>query len=219
MKYILSVFLLLITLFVAFHIPSFAKNHKPSTIIIVIDPGHGGVDPGKVSKTGVEEKDINLEIAFYLKEYLSSQDFVVYMTREDDSGLYEESASNKKTSDLNNRIRFMKTHDADCFVSIHQNSYPDETISSAQVFYNGEGTELAEYIQSSLLSVDPQNHRAAKFSSDYFLLKNATIPSVIVECGFLSNPTEASKLTDDSYQKQLAYAICIGICQYFSKNK
>ena len=113
----------------------------------------------------------------------------------------------------------MKQYNADCFISIHQNSYPDASISGAQVFYkNGEieSENLATHIQDALLHVNPENHRICKGSDDYFLLKNATIPSVIVECGFLSNPEEAGKLTDASYQKQLAYYICLGICKYFS---
>lgn len=213
-------FIICFLIFALINIPVFAQKHpidkKP---VIIIDPGHGGIDPGKVSTTGEEEKNINLEIAFYLKSYLQAQSYTVYMTRETDKGLYLESASNKKTSDLNNRIQFMKQYNADCFISIHQNSYPDPSVFGAQVFYkNGEieSERLATHIQDTLFHINPENHRSCKGSNDYFLLKNATIPAVIVECGFLSNSEEAGKLTDASYQKQLAYYICLGICKYFS---
>ena len=187
--------------------------------IIVIDVGHGGLDPGKVSTDGIKEKDINLQIALYLKDYLIAQDYTVYLTRETDCGLYAENVSNKKTSDLNNRIQFFKEKNADCVVSIHQNSYPDSKQHGAQTFYfagSNEGKSFAESIQDSLLKIDDTNTRQAKSSDSYYLLKHSEVPSIIVECGFLSNPEETAKLTDANYQKQIAYAICLGICNYTS---
>lgn len=185
--------------------------------VIVVDVGHGGSDPGKVSADGIREKDVNLEIAQYLKDYLIAQDYIVYLTRETDCGLYDENVSNKKTSDLNNRIQFFKEKNADYVVSIHQNSYPDTTPHGAQTFYfstSETSKAFAESIQDSLLTIDNTNTRTAKSSDSYFLLKHSSMPAVIIECGFLSNPEETAKLTDPNYQKQLAYAISLGICAY-----
>lgn len=192
---------------------SFRKEKK----IIVIDVGHGGTDPGKVSTNGIKEKDINLEIAGYLKDYLIAQDYTVYLTRNTDCGLYNENASNKKSSDLRNRVQFFQEKKAFLVVSIHQNSYSDPLQHGAQTFYNSSGTsakQLAENIQASLLSIDNTNTRTAKSSDSYYILKNSSMPAVIIECGFLSNPEETAKLTDPNYQKKLAYAISLGICEY-----
>lgn len=192
---------------------SSARNNK----VIVIDVGHGGTDPGKVSTGGIKEKDINLQIALYLKDYLIAQDYTVYLTRETDCNLYDDNVKNKKVSDLNNRIRFFKEKNAYCVVSIHQNSYPDTVQHGAQTFYfqgSGEGKVFADTVQESLLKLDDTNTRQIKSSDSYYLLKHSPVPSIIVECGFLSNPEEAARLTDSNYQKQLAYAICLGICRY-----
>jgi N-acetylmuramoyl-L-alanine amidase len=185
--------------------------------VIVIDVGHGGNDPGKVSADGIKETDVNLEIANYLKDYLIAQDYIVYMTRETDCGLHDEHASNKKTSDLKNRIQFFTEKKAALVVSIHQNSYSDTIQHGAQTFYystSDQSKMLAGHIQSSLLELDDTNTRKEKSSDSYYLLKNSSMPAVIVECGFLSNPEETAKLTDANYQKRLAYAISLGICSY-----
>ncbi len=186
--------------------------------IIVIDVGHGGSDPGKVSEDGTEEKDINLEIAGYLRDYLTAQDFTVYMDREEDRDLAVEGASGKKRSDMRNRILFFEEKKADCVISIHQNSFPEASSHGAQVFYYGEsgdGKKLASYIQKELLEFDTTNKRGAKENTGYYILKKSKMPAVIVECGFLSNPEELAKLKDKDYQKKLAYTISKGICKYF----
>ena len=194
-------------------------SSKLSSAVIVIDVGHGGSDPGKVSHDGVKEKDVNLAIAKYLQDYLIAQDYTVFMTRDTDRGLYDENVSNKKRSDLNNRIQFFKEKNADLIVCIHQNSYPDASQHGAQTFYykdSKEGKTLAEHIQRSLLAIDPANKRVEKANDSYYLLKHTTVPAVIVECGFLSNPEETVKLTDDNYQKDIAYAISLGVCTFYS---
>lgn len=215
---ILCLLLCLAAFFSLFHgVHSRVVSSIKNNTVIVIDVGHGGNDPGKVSANGIQEKDINLQIALYLKDYLIAQDYTVFLTRETDRGLYDENVSNKKTSDLNNRIRFFKEKNAACVVSIHQNSYPDTIQHGAQTFYftgSNDGKSLAETIQNSLLKIDDTNTRMAKSSDSYYLLKHSNVPSVIVECGFLSNPEETSRLTDSNYQKQLAYSICLGICNY-----
>lgn len=190
--------------------------HRNKTTI-VIDVGHGGSDPGKVGIQGVKEKDVNLAIAKYLKDYLIAEDYTVYMTRETDQGLYDESVSNKKKSDLSNRIRFLQEKDAACMISIHQNSYSDTIQHGAQTFYyegRKEDELFAKYVQASLLEFDSSNTRQIKPNTSYYILKNAQVPSILIECGFLSNPEETANLTDPNYQKQIAYAIAIGICRY-----
>lgn len=214
---LLSLVLSLIAFLLYNHYGLPAFSNTRSQKVIVIDVGHGGSDPGKVSTNGVEEKDVNLQIALYLKDYLIAQDYTVYLTRETDCGLYDENVSKKKVSDLNNRIQFFKDKNADYVVSIHQNSYPDTVQHGAQTFYftgSTEGKAFAETVQESLLAFDETNTRQIKDSNSYYLLKHSHVPSIIIECGFLSNPDETMKLTDPNYQKELAYAICLGICRY-----
>lgn len=195
-----------------------ASRSNPLTV--VIDAGHGGFDSGKVGVDGTLEKEVNLSIARKLEKLLTAADIHVVMTRTDDSGLCDENASQKKQQDMLHRTAFMNEASPDCIVSIHQNSYPDESIDGAQVFYytgSQQGNTLASLIQKSLIDdVDPSNHRVEKANDSYYLLKNASAPIVIVECGFLSNWEESKKLVDDAYQQKLAWAIHIGILQYLN---
>ncbi len=189
-------------------------------ICVVIDAGHGGSDPGKVGINGVNEKDINLQIAGYLKQYLEANDIEVVMTRESDEGLNDPDASNKKVQDMKRRIELIDETAPTLTVSIHQNSYPEEYVHGAQVFfYTGsrEGQALAQDIQEELVArVDPENKRQVKANDSYYLLKKTGIPIVIVECGFLSNSAEAEKLCTEAYQKRVAWAIHMGILRYLN---
>lgn len=190
--------------------------HRNQTVI-VIDVGHGGSDPGKVGIDGVKEKDVNLAIAGYLRDYLLAQDYTVYMTRDTDCDLSDSSVSNKKRSDLNHRIQFTTDKNASCMISIHQNSYPDTIQHGAQTFYyqgRNEDKTFAQLVQESLLTFDPTNTRQIKSTESYYILKNTSIPSILIECGFLSNPDETAKLTDPNYQKEIAYAIAVGTCRF-----
>ena len=190
------------------------------TFTVVIDAGHGGFDSGKVGIDGTLEKDINLSISKKLEKLLCAADIKVLMTRTEDTELSTDSAQNKKRQDMLNRATFMNEANADCIISIHQNSYPEESIDGAQVFYYTEsdtGHTLAALIQNALIhDVDPSNHRIEKSNDSYYLLKNVSAPIVIVECGFLSNFAESKKLVDDTYQQKLAWAIHIGILQYLN---
>lgn len=187
---------------------------------VVIDAGHGGDDPGKVGINGALEKDINLEIANLVKQFLEADDVRVVMTRQDANGLYDADASNKKVQDMKRRIALIDEAAPRVTVSIHQNSYPEEYVHGAQVFfYTGsvEGQRLAETIQKRLIEgVDPENNRQVKANDSYYLLKKTGTPIVIVECGFLSNQAEADKLTTELYQEKVAWAIHIGILQYLN---
>lgn len=186
--------------------------------LVVIDPGHGADDPGKVGVSGINEKDLNLEIALRLKEYLSEQGIDVVMTREEDVSLAEEGAQSVKVSDLKKRVEIIEAAGADLAISIHQNSYTDSAVSGAQVFYYGDSVQgklLAESLQQSLVNnLDPSNTRAAKSNESYYILKKTSIPTVIVECGFLSNPEEEELLADAEYQEKIVLAICEGIQDY-----
>lgn len=187
---------------------------------VVIDAGHGGIDPGKVGINGAEEKDINLQIALMVKKFLEENDVSVIMTRETEDGLYDADASNKKVQDMKRRIAVIDEIAPTLTVSIHQNSYPEEYVHGAQVFYyngSGEGQKLAEAIQKQLIEqVDPENKRQIKANDSYYLLKKTGIPIVIVECGFLSNSEEAKRLCTPEYQEKVAWAIHMGILQYLN---
>ena len=195
-----------------------SSSQKPYTV--VIDAGHGGFDSGKVGIDGTLEKDINLQIANKLKRTLEAADVKVLMVRTEDVGLYDSNSSNKKRQDMKTRATMMNEAEADCIVSIHQNSYPEEAIDGAQVFYytdSDQGKNLAALIQKELITgVDPSNHRTEKSNSSYYLLKEVLAPIVIVECGFLSNWEESKKLVDDAYQQKLAWAIHLGVLQYLN---
>ncbi len=187
---------------------------------VVIDAGHGGIDPGKIGINGALEKDINLSIALKVKKYLEQQDIAVVLTRKDDMGLYQESTSNKKMEDLNNRIQIIDSANASLAVSIHQNSYTSESAEGIQVFYYEDSTNgkyVAQLMQEQLiLGMKPNKERSAKADSSYYLLKHSSIPMVIVECGFLSNPTEAYLLISETYQEKMAWNISLGILKYLN---
>lgn len=187
---------------------------------VVIDVGHGGIDSGKVSADGILEKDVNLVIAKKLKTLLEQEDVCVTLTRDSDTGLYQESDSNKKVADLQNRCALIEKLNPDCTVSIHQNSFSSPEVKGAQVFYYGqsaEGEALAKLVQESLIRrVDPENHRQAKSNESYYLLKRTVSPTVIVECGFLSNPVEAELLVSEDYQNRLAWAIHMGVMEFLN---
>ncbi len=198
------------------------RQVKEQRDCIVIDVGHGGFDSGKVGVNGELEKDINLQIALKLKETLEKQGISIIMTREDDKGLYDEDASNKKAQDLQRRCDLINEKKPLITISIHQNSYTSPEIKGAQVFYYTNSTEsqkLAEIIQETLIKqADPENHREAKPNDSYYLLKRTSSVIVIVECGFLSNPDEAAKLSDENYQQKIVDAICQGVFTYLEKD-
>ena len=183
---------------------------------IVIDAGHGGFDPGKVAADGTEEKGINLSIASLLAGYLRQGGANVTMTRTDDTAL-----SSSKREDLRLRAGFASDTSADMFVSIHQNSFPQENVHGAQVFYKKDsenGKALAVCIQKRLKEVaDVGNTRMPKADAGYYVLKNSKIPSVIVECGFLSNGAEHDKLLNEEYRQHIAWAVYMGILDYYGE--
>lgn len=187
-------------------------------VIIAIDPGHGGRDPGKVGVNHALEKDINLSVARKLKALLESMDIKVVMTRETDEGLYSMEDTHKKRADLDKRVELISSCKADFAISIHQNSFTEEDVKGAQVFYfagSNEGKQLAEMIQKQIIeTIGDGNHRQAKSNTSYYMLKKTQCPLVIVECGYLSNHSEAELLLKEEYQEKMAEAIQLAILHY-----
>ncbi len=197
-----------------------ANNSENTDIHIVLDAGHGGNDPGKIGVNDCLEKDINLTLALRLQTLLENHSYQVTMTRTTDITLGDESSGSIKRSDLQRRIAIITEAAPDFVISIHQNSYTSESVSGPQVFYyttSESGKILASYLQESLnSSLNPQSPRNIKANSDYYLLKNSPVPTVIIECGFLSNPQEAELLTTSSYQDKVVRAIYNGLEDYIS---
>lgn len=198
-----------------------SESTNDSSFCVVLDAGHGGEDPGKIGVNQEEEKDINLAIVNFIKEDLESTGVKVVLTRESDAGLYVDSSSNKKIEDMNKRCEIMNESQASLAVSIHQNSYHEESVKGPQVFYytaSEKGKQAAELIQKQFDSVigAENNTRQAKANDNYYLLLHTEIPVIICECGFLSNWEEAQKLVQEDYQKQVSAAISDGIREYLS---
>ncbi len=185
--------------------------------VILIDAGHGGFDPGKIGVDGTLEKDINLKIAQKLQSHLEQGGSYVIVTRDIDEAL-----GNTKSKDMKERKDIANNSQADMLISIHQNSYTSESVTGAQVFYydNSEDSKkLAEYVQAELKDfLGQKNNREAKSNSSYYILKKTQMPAIIVECGFLSSPTETQKLIDDEYQEKIAWAIYKGVISYYKEN-
>ncbi|MGN1044236.1 MAG: N-acetylmuramoyl-L-alanine amidase CwlD [Acutalibacteraceae bacterium] len=204
------------------------NTEKNDLATIILDPGHGGEDGGAVGVDGIVEKDINLSISLKLKDFLQAAGYKVIMTRETDTAIYDDDSKTlreKKRSDLYNRAEIIKDNSQEkaVFVSIHQNKFPNSKYFGSQIFYskNHAGSQnLASGIKDSLVGlIQPENTREIKpADKKIFLLHNAQIPAVIVECGFLSNQEEADKLTKPEYQTQLAFSIYCGISNYFTNN-
>ena len=190
--------------------------------VILIDPGHGGIDGGAQSKAGTIEKDINLQIALKLRDNLEEKGYMVYMTRDEDEGLYQKgnTVREKKREDLNRRVEMKKETECDIFISIHQNMFPQSKCYGAQVWYasNDNSYNLATVVQDSIKeSVKDNNKRVAKPAAEAYLILRDKYEgaSILVECGFLSNPDEEAKLKSDEHQNLIVEGISVGIDKYF----
>lgn len=191
-----------------------SEKVKKGEVTVVIDAGHGEEDPGKIGINDALEKDVNLQIAKKIKKLLEKKDIKVVMTREDDTSLAKNGGESKKVQDMKARVELINKTKPDLAVSIHQNSYHEEDIHGAQVFYfthSTDGERAAGIMQKALLAVDPENHRQEKADDGYYLLRRTEVPTIIVECGFLSNREEAEKLVDKEYQEKIAEAVVQGI--------
>ncbi len=188
-----------------------------SSKVIIIDPGHGGFDPGKNGIGGEDEKHINLKIALKLRDYLENSGAIVIMTRTTDDDADGMDGVKHKRKDMSQRKKVAQG--GDLLISIHQNSFTQPSVKGAQTFYNKaseSGKLLADLIQTSIKEyADQGNRRKTKSNNDYYVLKATDIPAVIVECGFLTNPEEEKKLNTDEYQNTIAWSIYVGIVKYF----
>ena len=187
--------------------------------VIVLDAGHGGFDPGKVGVNGALEKDINLSIVKKLQALLEEEGFTVHLTRDKDTLLAPANSSSKKKDDMIARVEMVKELNPFFTISIHQNSFTDPSSSGPQLFYyqdSEESATMAQVIQDVMnTQLSPQKKRAPQANTNYYLLTRTPTPTVIVECGFLSNPAEADLLTQEEYQSRVANSIFIGILSYY----
>jgi len=189
---------------------------------ILIDSGHGGMDGGTSSKNGTVEKDINLIVAKKLKARLQKAGYEVVMTREDDIGLYSTKGTIRERyrEDLKNRCNLKESSDCDLFVSIHLNYFTESKYYGAQVWYSSykDSSRLAGILQKNFqVDLDVNNKRVPKAAKTAYkiLRENDDMPSVIVECGFLSNSDEEQKLKSNEYQEKISNSISKSISEYF----
>ena len=219
-KVIVAIITCLLIITYMMPVNAFAFNNSDK--VILIDPGHGGIDGGAKSKAGTIEKDINLQISLKLRDNLEEKGYKVYMTRDEDEGLYQKgnTIKEKKREDLNRRVQMKKETDCDIFVSIHQNMFPQSKCYGAQVWYasNENSYNLATVVQDSIKeSVKDNNKRVAKPAAEAYLILRDKYEgaSILVECGFLSNPDEESRLKSDEHQNLIVEGISNGIDKYF----
>ena len=217
-RYLLVVFFVCLLVLASVCVPRMVAAHTPRPeYVIVVDAGHGGRDYGCQGLQGTKESEINLAIAKYLKTYLNTLGVKVVMTREDANGLYAADANNFKVSDMEARIKIIENSSPNMVISIHQNSFSDHTQYGAQVFYQDgceTSIEFAGSVQKQLGSI--LGSERVTSPGDYYLLKECGLPSVIVECGYLSNAEEELKLNNIDYQKRVAYAIMCGVVDYLN---
>ncbi len=190
---------------------------KFNGITIVLDAGHGGRDGGSVGKNGTIEKEINLKYTLALKDKLVKAGYKVELTRKNDDGLYTNTASNKKLSDMKARFEIIKKTNPNLVISIHMNSFLDSTAHGALTYYRADdeaSKTIANYIQQSLNTYCKAPNNKAKVG-DYYILNCSYYTSVLVECGFLSNPNEEQKLNSAEYQEQIVNSIFSAIILYF----
>ena len=222
MKKIMKIVAIMMLSFLVLNISLLKVNAEENNKVIVIDPGHGGIDGGAKSENGVIEKDINLSISLKTKDALESKGYKVIMTRSEDVGLYTEGKKvrEKKIEDLGNRVKIKKENKCDAFISIHQNMFPQKNCKGAQVWSanNEPSQKLGKIIQQKFKEeVDQNNKREAKVAKKEYKILNDGYEgaSVIVECGFLSNPEECELLGKEDYQNKIANTLANAIDEYF----
>lgn len=184
-------------------------------------PPHGGLDSGAVGKSGLLEKDVNLSIVLKLRDMLELSGFEVVLTRDEDISIYDagvEGIRNQKLSDMDNRLEIVQKYPDSIFLCIHQNNYTDPQYFGAQMFYNENNPDnrtLAQIMQNRFAALQTGNDREIKLSgNELFLLKSNPNPSLMIECGFLSNPEEEQKLATDEYRQQVAFTIWGGVLEF-----
>ena len=194
-----------------------ASNGEGRAPLIVIDPGHGGEDGGATAPDGTAEKDINLSVAKSVYALLTALGFDCVLTRDSDVMLSDGGAGSKKLRDLKNRVAFT---DGDCvFISIHQNKFPQQSCAGAQVYYSkndARSEKLASVIRNNTQKYLQKNNtrQIKRAGSEIYVLDRCTVPAVLVECGFLSNPAELELLKTEEYQKKLSCVIALSAADY-----
>lgn len=204
---------------------AYATTSSPADVkVIVIDAGHGGIDNGVVGAAGTKESDFNLTFSKELAQYFTEAGFKVVMTRSDENGLYGDATKDFKRADMAERKRIIQEANPDFVISVHANKFPGDSRRGAQVFFDefsAGGKALAEYIQTGLnyLNNDYTGRSYAALKGDYFMLKCTTNPSVIVECGFLSNAEDEQLLLSEAYRAKLAFAVYSGVVAYLAETE
>lgn len=201
--------------------------NNPEYKTVIIDAGHGGVDGGTSAKDGTLEKELNLQIALKLNDILEAMGVKTILVRDTDISIHDDTATTirqKKVSDLKNRLNIINNTEDSIFVSIHQNHYGESKYKGTQIFYsknNPDSLKLAQALRMPVVTyLQPENTREIKQSgSEIYLLNNAQSPSVMIECGFLSNSEDTELLKNEKYQQKLAFIISLGIMDYFSKTE
>lgn len=195
-----------------------AASTKP---VIVLDAGHGGLDSGAVGATGVLEKDVNLSIVLALRDMFEMSGFEVVLTRDEDISIYDpgiEGIRNQKLNDMDNRLEIIQKYPDSIFLCIHQNNFTDPKYFGGQMFYNNNNPQnrtLAQIMQNKFAQLQPGNGREIKLTGEeLFLLKSNKNPSLMIECGFLSNPEEEQKLSTWEYQQKVAFTIYGGVMEF-----
>lgn len=187
---------------------------------VVIDAGHGGIDAGVVGiNTGTKESEINLAVSKYLRGYFTDAGFNTVLTRKTQGGLYGLPTSGFKSRDMKTRKKIIEESNADMVISVHQNYFSNKSRRGAQVFYDGgseSGQKLAQCIQKYLNEMEGNAGNFSPLAGDYYMLKCTESPSVIVECGFLSNAEDEALLITSEYQKLVAYTIFKGAVSYYA---
>ena len=196
---------------------SYATFQATENFCVLLDAGHGGADPGKVSASGIKEKDINLSISNVISDKLTKLGAIVYLTRYDDYDLAITNTINRKRSDLSRRGNIINRSNCDIFLSIHLNAEETGIWSGAQVFYNNENKEnevLAKLLQKNF-NKRLNSNRDYKLANDLYLQKRVDRPGVLIEVGFLSNASDRYLLKQASYQNKVAVVVTDSIVEYF----
>ena len=224
---VVMVYLLVVTAFLAISYGASLATTTVAQLIplerentLVIDAGHGGVDGGATSCTGILESRFNLEICLKLEDLFHLLGYKTKMIRKTDISVYTsgDTIAAKKVSDLRQRVKMVMETEDPVLISIHQNMFSDGRYSGAQVFYNLQGEDLARCLQSSLVkSLNPDSKRISKPADGVYLMQHIDCPAVLVECGFLSNPEEEAKLRDETYQKKLCCVIGCTTAEFLTK--
>jgi N-acetylmuramoyl-L-alanine amidase len=218
---------LVLTLLCLVALPSFCFAHNNLPLLghkIAIDPGHGGVDPG-ANRDGLLEDELVLDLGLRLRTMLAAQGATVYLTRETDTDLADQKPGNgyssRKKQDIMRRVELVNGWQPDLFLSLHVNASGSSRWRGAQVFFRKDSDssmDLAKSVQLALIKVLGNTTRQAK-PGDYRILNDTVCPAALVEIGFISNPEEAALLCDAAYREKIAWAICLGICNWLNQEQ